>query len=68
MLIIAQSKQVEAENQKLNSLAGASGEGRGIDTEATRRTLTELQEETQALRQQVGGFTLTNSLITLAGK
>ncbi|XP_045120766.1 trichohyalin-like isoform X2 [Portunus trituberculatus] len=45
--------KVEAENQKLNSLAGASGEGRGTDIKATRRTLTELQEETQALRQQL---------------
>lgn len=45
--------KVEAENQKLNSLVGASGEGRGTDTEATRRTLKELQEETRTLRQQL---------------
>ncbi|KAG0723108.1 hypothetical protein GWK47_043260 [Chionoecetes opilio] len=52
--------KVEAENQKLNSVMGASGEGRGwaqddTEPEATRRMLTELQKEIQALRGQLNG-------------
>lgn len=49
--------QVEAENQKLNSLIGASGERRDSLNDAyledSRQTITELQKEIQTLRGQV---------------
>lgn len=49
--------KVEAENQKMNSLIGASGERRSslndTDPEASRQTIKDLQKEIQTLRGQL---------------